>query len=235
MALEIFKAKDLKINENTSGRFCRTLQTLKQFQDRADLLVEYQKLIKKEPELSVLLDKTKSDIDAVNEFYTSNETEQWQQASGHVMSPPQLTEIQKNWFEAIQYSDVEAINQMIQSATKIDIPDHLGRTALWLAAYKGDVAILEILLASDGLTINKQTAGEFHTELFVLRDCLVSGKVNNEEIRKALTELTTDPYPSVYAPLLEKVGGAFPHPTSTINRLTQSFISAICVKIGFRS
>jgi ankyrin repeat protein len=235
MALEIFKAKDLKIDKSNTGCFYSTLLVLKQYQDRANLLLKYQEIIKKEPEFSSLLEKTKSDVDVVSEFYTTKETEQWQEASGNVMSPPQLTGTKKNWFEAIQNSDTATINDMIQSTQNINIPDHLGRTALWLAAYKGDVAILETLLACDGLTIDKHTAGEFHTDLSVIRSCLISGKVDNEEIRKALTELTTDPYPSVYAPLLEKVGGALPHPTSTINRLTQSFISAICVKTGFRS
>ncbi|MNV18704.1 Ankyrin repeats (3 copies) [compost metagenome] len=231
----ILQAKDLHISKDTAGVFLNTLRELKKTQETTNTYIKYQKITKEEPALNKFTIDTDKKTDALEQLYTRDDVIKWQKAVTQLVTPPKLTETQKNWFEAIKYSDTEAINQMIQSATNINITDHLGRTALWLSAYNGDVDLLEILLASDGLNIDKQTAGEFHTDLFVLRDCMISGKIDKEEIRKALTELTTDPYPSVYAPLLEKVGGTSPHDTSIFNRLKQSLFTTICVNTGFRN
>ncbi|WP_338581783.1 hypothetical protein [Pseudomonas sp. MAG733B] len=231
----ILQAKDLNISKDTAGVYFNTLRELKKTQETTNTYIKYQKITKEEPALNKFTIGADKKTDALEELYTRDDVIKWQKAVIQLVTPPQLTEIQKNWFEAIKYSDTEAINQMMQSATIINMTDHLGRTALWLAAYKGDVDLLEILLASDGLNIDKQTAGEFHMDLFVLRDCLISGKIDKEEIRKALTELTTDPYPSVYAELLEKVGSTSPHNTSIFNRLKQSLFTTICVNTGFRN
>ncbi|PAM82127.1 hypothetical protein CES87_21195 [Pseudomonas sp. ERMR1:02] len=228
LALELFQAENLKINKSNAGQFFSTLLVLKQYQDRKNLLEQYKKIIGREPGLNKHIEKVNSELDVVSEFYTTKETEKWQAASGNVINQPQLTEIQKNWFYAIQNLDLHTISKLIQFPHNVNLADHLGRTALWFAAYRGDVALLEILLASDGLTINKETAGEFYIELSVLRDCLNSGNIEKEEIRKALKKLTTEPYPSVIGPFLTKVGGVSPSNTSMINRFAGAFIGAFC-------
>lgn len=234
IAWEIFQAKNFNIEVGVTGRHLTILQALKLYQDRNRAFNEDQKN-KKTSEANVSPDKSKPDIDVFTEYYSKLEIEQWQEASGHILRSPELTVDQRIWFEAIELSDTKKINELIKNPLNINRQDHLNRTALWLAAYKGDVILIETLLASDGLIINEETAGEFHNDLSELRDRLNSGEVERKNIRKVLTKLIPDPYPSVYAELLEKIGGTSPQNTSTINRLTQSFISAICVKTGFRS
>ncbi|MNY19418.1 hypothetical protein D3C86_1528510 [compost metagenome] len=232
---QILKSEKLKIDESTTGQFYNILKPLQNLHNHKKLFSEYEKLNEKEPILKEMNKRLNPGMNIVGEFFTTKELAEWHKYTDYIKNPPQLTHAQQSWFEAVHSSDTETINQIIQSATDINTTDHVGRTALWFAAYKGDVVLLEILLASDGLNIDKQTAGEFHTDLFVLRDCMISGKIDKEEIRKALTELTTDPYPSVYAPLLEKVGGTSPHDTSIFNRLKQSLFTTICVNTGFRN
>jgi hypothetical protein len=241
IAWKLLQAKDLKVDKSTTGKFYSTLQTLKQHQDKMSLLDEFQKIVKNEPELKTMTNKTGPEIEVFRVLYTDEEVATWQRASDSLMSLPQLTDTQKTWFTAIQDTNIETLNQMIPSSPNVNQTDHLGRSALWLSAYKGDVAILEILLASDGLIINKETAGEFYIDLAILRDCLRSGRIEKEDIRKALTDLTTAPYPSVATSLLEKVGGVSNRNTSMINGFVNTLIGAFCAnplggaKGGYRS
>ncbi|MGH8388248.1 MAG: hypothetical protein ACRESJ_22650 [Pseudomonas sp.] len=226
LASALFNAKDLIIPDDDSTQYNFAIHDLKKQPDKKSFLKKHQEIVKNQPwlELSILPHQIS------RELCPQEELDKWEEVYGEVISPPPLNDTQRKWFEAIQNTDEHAINninEMISSSTDINMTDYLGRTALWLAAYKGDVDLLFILLSSDKLIINKKTAGEFHKDLFVIRDCLISGKIENEVIRQALEKLTTAPYPSVYRALLKMVNGALPS-TSMISRLQYTLIGAFC-------